>query len=96
MFTFIIRLSFPKAYHSPGHTPRIVEYHSKKILYLNPRIFVFTVSFTEMSFKDFRHDFTHFYCKNINSSWARSFCSVYLHHISYLLNFEVYYNTTPN
>jgi hypothetical protein len=29
MLTFLINLSCPKAYHGPGHSIRIVEYHRK-------------------------------------------------------------------
>jgi hypothetical protein len=33
---------------------------------------VFTVSSTEISFKDISQEFTRSFCMNINSSWARS------------------------
>jgi hypothetical protein len=31
MFTFVINPYFPKAYHRPDHSRRIVEYHRKKL-----------------------------------------------------------------
>jgi hypothetical protein len=36
MLTFRISLYCPKAYHKPDHSIRLVEYHRKKLLFLNP------------------------------------------------------------
>jgi hypothetical protein len=61
----------------------IIRYVSLNIIgtfiILKPRTFVFTVSSTVICFNDIRQDFTHSFCIDISSSWARSSCSEYLH-----------------
>jgi hypothetical protein len=75
MLTLLINLSCLKGYNRPDHSIRIVVYHGKK-LSVNPRTFVFTVSSSAViSSKDIHQDFTHSFCMNINSSWARSYSS---------------------
>jgi hypothetical protein len=49
MFTFLIYLDCPKAYHRPDHTIRIVEYHRKK--YITPAPNIFTGTRTQGSFR---------------------------------------------
>jgi hypothetical protein len=48
-----ISIFCPKAYHRPDHLLRILEKHKKKLLSLNPTIFVFTAHYTSFRFKDF-------------------------------------------
>jgi hypothetical protein len=57
MLTFLISLSCTKGYHNLDRSIRVIEYH-RKIIIANPRMFVFTVSFTVISFKDICQDFT--------------------------------------